>query len=138
MVLSSACAGSRGGGQVEPTQSVSTMLSREQAIEVGLRAADHLIGDSEVRKTDAEALSYSRALSKLVERGLADPSGLSLANNSVLWLVSLTGQFKEPVPGQASGAFTPSSIECSEIVVVVDDATGQPIRLTLSSVDSCS
>jgi len=120
-------------GAPEP---LKTALTEHDAEFTALQAASHLIGDEGIQSIAREPLSYSDALARLAERGLTGPGGEQPAADALVWLVSFKGLFYEPVPPDLRSSAQRQYI-CSEILVLVNDGTGEAMQLALIPLDSC-
>ncbi len=137
VLLLAGCSGSGDRRPINSGQSPGAMLSQGDALEIAVQESGHLIGDSHVQEMRADLVSYRDAVSRLAKRGLTG-SDDAVSGDSLVWLVTLKGVFREPAPGQLEGEATTPTPRCSEIIVLIDDAAGQAFRLMLLPAESCS
>ena len=129
-IVLAAC-GSSGPAAVPSTTPAQARLSEDEAIEAAIVQASHIIGDSTPQETSARFTTYAEALA---EADL-EPSGPPpRADDAPVWLVRLKGLFHEPRP---PGVPEPPAA-CFELIILLDDSTGEYFMLTLPPAEGCS
>jgi len=116
-------------------QITSGSLSNESAVNAAKNHAAYLIQDRPVEEAVAERTSYAEA-STIVPGGMeSNPR----PRDSVVWVVTLRGRFYEPSgpPLPDKPATSEKQPTCSVVTVLVDDATGDYIRLTFEPSTGC-
>lgn len=113
------------------TPTAPSRLSADEAIELATEQASHIIGDSVPQEASARFTNYAKAL---VEAGF-EPSNPPLrADDAPVWVVRLKGLFREPRP---PGDPQPPPA-CFELIILVDDSTGEYFELRLRPAEGCS
>lgn len=137
---SAACGDDDGNQSGTPSSpQTSNAQANVAAIDNAKLSASHVILDSVVQSSSAQATTYAEAL-QLAD--LVDPlvSPFGPASETPVWLVYLTGLFYEPqgppVPGASSEP--PQEPTCSRITVILSASTYESFLLNLAPAGGCS
>ena len=136
-VVALAACGSDGSDSAPSSTLGPPRLSEDEVIAAAIQQASHIIQDTAAQEASARYTTYVQALA---EAGLQKPEPPTRADDSPVWLVRLKGLFYEP-PGPAPVPHQtprPAQATCSELIILLDDSTGQYFDLTLRTSGSCS
>jgi len=117
---------------IQTIQSSPGILSETEATSAARDHAAYLIQDRPVGESFAELKTYAEASAILAGGMDPDPP----RPGAPVWVVTLKGLFYEPsgpAPDEDSGVSPPRQPGCSLITVLVDDASGDYIRLTFQA-----
>jgi hypothetical protein len=137
LLLVGACSSVEEAGlEPEASQPATRLLSQDRAITAAIGHASHLIRDGEIRQTGAESLTYGDASARIPGATRPQP----IPADKPVWIITLKGLFYEPagpppLPGESSNSVTVPT--CGVIRVLIDDSTGDYIRLTYESASDC-
>lgn len=119
-------------GQVGTSASPPVSGAEATAVAAALSESAHIVQDSVVQKSTAEAMTWGEAEAKLGPRGASYPS------DTPVWLVSLIGVFRPPGGLVLYDRPEGDPPVCSEIEMVIDDGTKESLLLIYRESDSCS